>query len=29
VFDSSGKEKIRYTDFVEAEPFLEAIRRID
>jgi thiol:disulfide interchange protein DsbD len=29
VFDSNGKEAVRYTDFVEANPFLEAIRRVN
>ncbi len=29
VFDSTGKEAMRYTDFVEPSPFLEAIRRIN
>ena len=29
VFDSTGKEAVRYTDFVEPSPFLEAIRRVN
>jgi thiol:disulfide interchange protein DsbD len=29
VFDSTGKEAMRYTDFVEPSPFLEAIRRVN
>jgi thiol:disulfide interchange protein DsbD len=29
IFDSSGREAIRYTDFVEPSPFLEAIRRVN
>lgn len=29
VYDSRGKEALRYTDFVDAERFLEAIRGVD
>ena len=29
VFDSAGKEAVRYTDFVAPNPFLEAIRRVN
>jgi thiol:disulfide interchange protein len=29
VFDSQGKEALRYTDFVPPDRFLENIRRVD
>jgi thiol:disulfide interchange protein DsbD len=29
VFDSQGKEAVRYTDFVGPESFLEGIRRVN
>jgi thiol:disulfide interchange protein DsbD len=29
IFDSSGREAVRYTDFVEPSPFLEALRRVN
>jgi thiol:disulfide interchange protein DsbD len=29
IFDSSGREAVRYTDFVEPNPFLEAIKRVN
>jgi thiol:disulfide interchange protein DsbD len=29
VFDSKGKEAVRYTDFVEAGPFLDALKKVD
>jgi thioredoxin:protein disulfide reductase len=29
VFDSDGKEAVRYTDFVPPERFLEGIRRVN
>lgn len=29
LFDSSGREALRYTDFVEPKTFLEAVQRID
>lgn len=29
LFDSSGREALRYTDFVEPKEFLEAVQRID
>jgi hypothetical protein len=29
LFDSSGREALRYTDFVEPKVFLEAVQRID
>jgi thiol:disulfide interchange protein len=29
VYDSKGAEAIRYTDFVEAEQFLTALKKVD
>jgi thiol:disulfide interchange protein DsbD len=29
IFDSSGRESLRYTDFVPADRFLESIKKIE